>query len=70
MAFRVLIIGGTGQVGAAVVRALAAVRSAFEASVATRRARILSIKTLSPENHKINVCKKIGVLLGTPPPLT
>jgi nucleoside-diphosphate-sugar epimerase len=38
MAFRVLIIGGTGQVGAAVVRALAAERSCAEVVMVNRRA--------------------------------
>ena len=38
MAFRVLIIGGTGQVGAAVVRALAAEPSCAEVLMVNRRA--------------------------------
>lgn len=38
MAFRVLIIGGTGQVGAAVVRALVAERSCTEIVMVNRRA--------------------------------
>ena len=38
MAFRVLIIGGTGQVGAAVVRALAAEPSCVEVVMVNRRA--------------------------------
>ena len=38
MAFRVLIIGGTGQVGAAVVRALAAEPSCTEVVMVNRRA--------------------------------
>jgi uncharacterized protein YbjT (DUF2867 family) len=38
MAFRVLIIGGTGQVGAAVVRALAAQPSCAEVVMVNRRA--------------------------------
>ena len=38
MAFRVLIIGGTGQVGAAVVRALAAEPSCAEIVMVNRRA--------------------------------
>ena len=38
MAFRVLIIGGTGQVGAAVVRALAAEPSCAEVVMVNRRA--------------------------------
>ena len=38
MAFRVLIIGGTGQVGAAVVRALAAEPSSAEVVMVNRRA--------------------------------
>ena len=38
MAFRVLIIGGTGQVGAAVVRALAAELSCAEVVMVNRRA--------------------------------
>jgi nucleoside-diphosphate-sugar epimerase len=38
MTFRVLIIGGTGQVGAAVVRALAAEPSCAEVVMVTRRA--------------------------------
>src|SRR5690242_10675969 len=37
MAFRVLIIGGTGQVGAAVVRALAVERSCAEVVMVVRR---------------------------------
>jgi uncharacterized protein YbjT (DUF2867 family) len=42
MAFRVLIIGGTGQVGAAVVRALAAEPSCAEVVMVTRRAMALT----------------------------
>lgn len=42
MAFRVLIIGGTGQVGAAVVRALAAEPSCAEVVMVNRRANSLS----------------------------
>ncbi|WP_316398245.1 hypothetical protein [Bradyrhizobium sp. 33ap4] len=42
MAFRVLIIGGTGQVGAAVVRALAAEPSCAEVLMVNRRAISLS----------------------------
>src|ERR1700722_9440938 len=42
MAFRVLIIGGTGQVGAAVVRALAAEPSCAEVVMVNRRAISLS----------------------------
>ncbi|WP_375305664.1 NAD-dependent epimerase/dehydratase family protein [Bradyrhizobium sp. A11] len=42
MAFRVLIIGGTGQVGAAVVRALAAEPSCAEVVMVNRRATSLS----------------------------
>ena len=38
MAFRVLIIGGTGQVGAAVVRALAAEPSCAEVVMVSRKA--------------------------------
>jgi uncharacterized protein YbjT (DUF2867 family) len=38
MAFRVLIIGGTGQVGAVVVRALAAEPSCAEVVMVNRRA--------------------------------
>jgi uncharacterized protein YbjT (DUF2867 family) len=38
MTFRVLIIGGTGQVGAAVVRALAAEPSCAEVVMVNRRA--------------------------------
>ena len=38
MAFRVLIIGGTGQVGAAVVRALAAETACAEVVIVNRRA--------------------------------
>ena len=41
MAFRVLIIGGTGQVGTAVVRALAAEPSCAEIVMVTRRATTL-----------------------------
>ena len=44
MAFRVLIIGGTGQVGAAVVRALAAEPSCAEVVMVNRRA-------ISPASH-------------------
>ena len=42
MAFRVLIIGGTGQVGDAVVRALAAERSCAEVVMVNRRAASLN----------------------------
>src|SRR5215471_8136264 len=42
MAFRVLIIGGTGQVGAAVVRALAAEPSCAEVVMVNRRAIALT----------------------------
>ena len=42
MAFRVLIIGGTGQVGAAVVRALAAEPSCAEVVMVNRRANSLA----------------------------
>ena len=42
MAFRVLIIGGTGQVGAAVVRALAAEPSCAEVVMVNRRANSLT----------------------------
>jgi len=42
MVFRVLIIGGTGQVGAAVVRALAAEPSCAEVVMVNRRAISLS----------------------------
>src|SRR5882672_1051380 len=42
MAFRVLIIGGTGQVGAAVVRALVAEPSCAEVVMVNRRAISLS----------------------------
>ena len=42
MSFRVLIIGGTGQVGAAVVRALAAEPSCAEVVMVNRRATSLS----------------------------
>jgi uncharacterized protein YbjT (DUF2867 family) len=38
MAFRVLIIGGTGQVGAAVVRALAAEASCAEVAMVNHKA--------------------------------
>src|ERR1700722_9740154 len=41
MAFRVLIIGGTGQVGAAVVRALAAAPSCAEVVMVNRKAMSL-----------------------------
>jgi uncharacterized protein YbjT (DUF2867 family) len=54
MAFRVLIIGGTGQVGAAVVRALVAERSCAEVVVVNR-------KTISlPSDHRVR-----GVILDT-----
>jgi uncharacterized protein YbjT (DUF2867 family) len=43
MAFRVLIIGGTGQVGAAVVRALAAEPSCAEVVMVNRRAISLTV---------------------------
>jgi nucleoside-diphosphate-sugar epimerase len=42
MAFRVLIIGGTGQVGAAVVRALAAEPSCAEVVMVNRKAMSLN----------------------------
>ena len=42
MAFRVLIIGGTGQVGAAVMRALAGERSCAEVVMVNRKAASLS----------------------------
>ena len=42
MAFRVLIIGGTGQVGSAVVRALAAEPSCAEIVMVNRKAASLS----------------------------
>src|SRR5256885_396414 len=42
MAFRVLIIGGTGQVGSAVVRALAAVGSTAKSRI--RYVRIMGLK--------------------------
>src|ERR1700730_2378323 len=42
MAFRVLIIGGTGQVGAAVVRALAAEPTCVEVVMVNRRAVYLT----------------------------
>ena len=42
MAFRVLIAGGTGQVGAAVVRALAAEPSCVEVVMVNRRANSLT----------------------------
>jgi uncharacterized protein YbjT (DUF2867 family) len=44
MAFRVLIIGGTGQVGAAVVRALAATPSCREIVMLTRKAMPASME--------------------------
>ncbi|MCP1913798.1 uncharacterized protein YbjT (DUF2867 family) [Bradyrhizobium elkanii] len=47
MAFRVLIIGGTGQVGAAVVRALAAEPSCAEVVMVNRRAISL------PADHRV-----------------
>ena len=40
--FRVLIIGGTGQVGAAVVRAVAAERSCLEVVMVNRKATSLT----------------------------
>jgi nucleoside-diphosphate-sugar epimerase len=43
MVFRVLIIGGTGQVGAAVVRALAAEPSCAEVVMVNRRAISLTV---------------------------
>ena len=43
MPFRVLIIGGTGQVGAAVVRALAAERSCAEVVMVNRKAIALTV---------------------------
>ena len=42
MAFRVLIIGGTGQVGAAVVRALAAEPFCAEVVMVNRKAMVLT----------------------------
>ena len=42
MAFRVLIIGGTGQVGAAVVRALTAEASCAEIVMVSRRSAALT----------------------------
>ena len=42
MAFRVLIVGGTGQVGAAVVRALAAEPSCAEVVMVNRRTTSLT----------------------------
>jgi uncharacterized protein YbjT (DUF2867 family) len=45
MAFRVLMIGGTGQVGAAVVRALAAVPSCAEVMMVNRKAISLTADT-------------------------
>jgi hypothetical protein len=47
MAFRVLIIGGTGQVGAAVVRALAAEPSCAEVVMVNRKAILLTA------NHRL-----------------
>jgi uncharacterized protein YbjT (DUF2867 family) len=46
MSFRVLIIGGTGQVGAAVVRALAAEPSCAEVVLLNRRATVLADRRL------------------------
>ena len=46
MAFRVLIVGGTGQVGAAVVRALAAEPSCAEVVMVNRRANALTPSSL------------------------
>jgi uncharacterized protein YbjT (DUF2867 family) len=46
MAFRVLIIGGTGQVGSAVVRALAAEPSCAEVVMVNRKA--IPLETVSP----------------------
>jgi uncharacterized protein YbjT (DUF2867 family) len=46
MAFRVLIIGGTGQVGSAVVRALAAEPSCAEVVMVNRKA--IPLETISP----------------------
>ena len=43
MTFRVLIIGGTGQVGAAVVRALAAEPSCAEVVMVNRRALSMAL---------------------------
>ena len=42
MAFRVLIIGGTGQVGSAVVRALVATPSCAEVVMVNRKANALT----------------------------
>ena len=47
MAFRVLIIGGTGQVGAAVVRALVAEPSCAEVVMVNRKATPLTA------NHRL-----------------
>jgi uncharacterized protein YbjT (DUF2867 family) len=49
MAFRVLIIGGTGQVGAAVVRALAAEPSCAEVVMVNRRAIPLETTSLTAD---------------------
>ena len=47
MAFRVLIIGGTGQVGAAVVHALVAERSCAEIVMINRKTTPLA------DNHRV-----------------
>jgi uncharacterized protein YbjT (DUF2867 family) len=51
MAFRVLIIGGTGQVGAAVVRALVAEPSCAEVVMVNRKTT-----PLPPDNRLRQVC--------------
>src|SRR5271156_6797773 len=52
MAFRVLIIGGTGQVGAAVVRALVAEPSCAEVVMVNRKAIPLTANHLT-SNHRL-----------------
>src|SRR5882757_3324333 len=53
MAFRVLIIGGTGQVGAAVVRALAAEPSCAEVVMVNRRAMSTAAAEFPAEAAKL-----------------
>jgi nucleoside-diphosphate-sugar epimerase len=53
MAFRVLIIGGTGQVGAAVVRALVAEPSCAEVVMVNRKAIPLNTIALTVRSRSL-----------------
>ncbi len=76
MAFRVLIIGGTGQVGAAVVRALVAQPSCAEVVMVNRKAAQLTtngrvrqviLDTASPQfQEQVTALAKNMVALGDP----